>query len=382
MAKIVKVINLFSETSATTTSTTAVVASTGDATGHYWDADAYNGTVAVYFEAVLKSSNGSNAYARLTNTSGTLVTSSEVTTTSTTTQVVRSGDISANLTDNTSYIVGIRSASGVTTTLYAARLVVIQTGGITKTETQIPLCGQLVATTSTAIIDHTFTYRFFYDASKYDGTVSIFFEAGCRSTGAGIAATAYLYDTSSNQITSVSVTGTNGARTRSGAITLTDGTTYIARIRSANALFNAQIGSCKIIIQQTGFTKTETHYPLRTAQLTASATSDTSLDGLITWTASEWFVATNTIYYEATLLISGANTAYLDLNDGSSDIITLSTTSTTKTRVRSNSAVTLANATNYNPQLRASAAVTSTAVGPRLIIHSQLQNAPFHGSDF
>lgn len=381
MAKIVKVINLFSETSATTTSTTKVVASLADAVGHYWDADAYDGEIKVYFEAVLKSSTSSSAYALICSLSGTEVTGSEVSTTSTTSTVVRSGDIKANLVDNTGYVTYIKATSGVTTTIYAARLIIVQSGGVTKTETQVPLIGQLISSQSVSIIDHYYSYRFYYDASKYDGSVSIFFESSCRSTGGGITATAYLYDTSSNQITSVSVVGTTGARVRSSAISLTDGTTYIVKLRTSNAFFAAQIGSCKLIIQQTGFTKTETHYPLRTTQLTANSTSDTSLDGLITWDNSEWFTAVNTIYYETTLMITGANTAYLDLNDGSSDVVTLSTTSTTKTRVRSSAPVIMSNNT-YNAQLRASASVTATAVGARLIIHSQLQNAPFYGSEF
>lgn len=381
MAKIVKVINLFSESSGTTTSTTKVVASNADQYGHYWDADSYDGDIKVYFEAVIKSSTSSNAYALMCNTSGTEVSGSEVSTTSTTSTVVRSGDIKANLVDNTGYVTFIKAASGVTTTIYAARLIIVQSGGITKTETQVPLVGQLNSTLSTSIIDHTFTYRFYYDANKYDGNVSIYFEAGCRSTGGGATATAYLYDTSSNLITSVSVVGTTGSRVRSSAISLTDGTTYIVKMRTSNAFFYAQICSCKLIIQQTGFTKTETHYPLRTTQLTANSTSDTSLDGLITWDNSEWFTAVNTIYYETTLMISGANTAYLDLNDGSSDVVTLSTTSTTKTRVRSSAPAVMPDDT-YDPQLRASASVTATAVGARLIIHSQLQNAPFYGSEF
>lgn len=381
MARIVKVINMFSEPSATTTSTTPVVASYADYIGHYWDADAYDGTIEVYFEAVLQSSTSSYAYARLYTAGSSYVTGSEVSTNSTSVTVVRSGDIKANLTDDTDYVTYIKADSGVTTTIYAARLIIIQTGGVTKTETQIPLIGQLSSTKSTSAIEHTYSYQFYYDATKYDGNVTIYFESVCRSTG-GTSSTAYLYDTSSNLITYVSITGTTATRVRSSAITLTDGTTYIVKFKSGNALFWSQIGNSKLIVQQTGFTKTETHYPLRLTQLTANSTSDTSLDGLISWETSEWFVAVNTIYYEAVMMITGSNTAYLDLNDGSSDVVTLSTTSTSKTRVRSSSPVILADATTYNPQLRASASVTATAVGARLIIHNQLLNAPMMSTDF
>ncbi len=376
MVGIVKVINLLYEAAPTRTSASYI--QVADAEPFiYWDNDAYDGNVKVYYEVVFSSSDGSAAYARLTvQNSGTGVTGAELTTTSTTPVRLRSGDIYSNLTDNTTYTSHVKCATG-TVTMYAARLIVVQTGNITKTETQIPLAGQSTSVINNlSVVDNIYSYLYNFDSSQYDGTVNIYFEAACRSSGAGVNAVSYLYDTSGNQITYVSVTGTTGSRQRSGAISLTNGTTYRTKLASGNYFQYGFSAGCRLIIQQTNFTKTESHYPFVASQQTDTTTAGANLYGDIWWNNDFISAPYNSIYFESTLMIdNGAKTAYVDINDGNNDIASVSTSATSKTRVRS-STITLTNRQEYDVQLRiSSTSATATATGPRLVIQSNL-NGP------
>lgn len=385
MARITKVIQLHNDANTTTTSTTYVVVNTGY--NVYWDNDVYDGDVKVYFEAILSTTSGGTAYAMFYTAGGSSVSGSEVTTTATGATRVRSGDIKANLTDNTEYRSRFKASSGATTTIYNVRLVIVQTGAVTKTETQIPLSGQIASYNSNnSVVDNPYSYLYYFDQNRYDGSVSIYFESFLRNTGVGVTTTAYMTDTSNTVLTSVSRTSTTAARVRSSAITPTDGTTYKIRMRTSSAGQYAFVMDTRLIIQQTGFTKTETHYPVRVTQLTDNTTGGIDINGKLYWDKDEWSVASNAVYHEATMLIStGTKTALLDLNDGSGDVTnaTLSTSSTSKTRVRSSSAIYLADNTEYDGQLRIdSTTATATEVGARLIIHTQLMNAPNFGTNF
>ncbi len=386
MGKIIKYIPIFNETSGTTTSTTYVIAHT--ALPHvYWDNDAYTGTVKVYMEVMLKTSNASYAtYAMLYTTGGAAVTGSDISTTSTTSTWLRSSNFKANLTDNTNYYLRLKVANAAATaTVYAARLVVEQTGAITKTESQISLGGQVSSTTNTSGTNHAYLHYFYWDAKKFDGAVNVYFEATLRNTSAFFTSYAWLADDSNTLVTgsTVSVSGTTANRARSSAITLVDGTTYHARLRTNNGGGTCQVSDVRLIVQQTGFTKTETHFVLSPRQFTDTSTGSggTNMGNNIVWNynSNEWIVAVNNVYFEATIATS-ASTGYLDLNDGSTDLVTISTTSSTKARVRS-SAIIPANNTNYDGQAHVGSAATMDIAGVRLIIHTQLMNAPNMGAN-
>ncbi len=384
MSRITKVIQLHNDVDTTTTSATYAVVNTGY--NIYWDNDVYDGDVKVYFEAVISTTSGGTAYAMLYTAGGSSVSGSEVTTTATGATRVRSGDIKANLTDDTEYRSRFKASSGATTTIYNVRLVIVQTGAVTKTETQVPLSGQIAShNANNSVVDNPYSYLYYFDESRYDGSVSIYFESFLRNTGVGVTTTAYMTDTSNTVLTSVSRTSTTAARVRSSAITPTDGTTYKIRMRTSSFGQYAFVMDTRLIIQQTGFTKTETHYPVRVTQLTDNTTGGIDINGKLHWDKDEWSVASNTVYHEATMLIStGTKTSLLDLNDGSGDVTnaTISTSSTSKTRVRS-SAIILSDNTEYDGQLRIdSTTATATEVGARLIIHSQLMNAPNFGINF
>ena len=86
-----------------------------------------------------------------------------------------------------------------------------------------------------------------------------------------------------------------------------------------------------VTIQQTSFTKTESFYPIRVTAHTNTTTAGANLFGNIYWDNDEWSVASKNVYHETTLKVSATNkTANVDLNDGSTDLDTRSTSSTSK----------------------------------------------------
>jgi hypothetical protein len=107
-----------------------------------WDSTAYDGTVAVYFEAAIATGQGNSTYARaaLYTAAGVRIENSIVSATGPNTngvQLVRSGDISGDLVNGTEYYLwGTADANGC---MYGARLIIVQSGTYTKTRTDVPL---------------------------------------------------------------------------------------------------------------------------------------------------------------------------------------------------------------------------------------------------
>ena len=131
MAQIVKSVELFNEQSQTR-------ANSGYAFINYscpwlYTSANYDGTVTVYFETVISSSAGT-ASAELFDSSSTSIVTN--TTTNTGLTRVRSADIFGSLVNGRTYRVRLKSTgAGDTATITAARLIIIQSGTITKTET-------------------------------------------------------------------------------------------------------------------------------------------------------------------------------------------------------------------------------------------------------
>lgn len=378
MSKIVKTISLFTEVSAVRNATTF------DAPLHIhvlWDTNIYGGTVEVYFEAVFKSGSTANtSTVQLFSKDGTAVTGSDITTTSTTPVRVRSGDIAANLVDDTEYEVRFKSSATTNgVTIYAARLVIIQSGTITATETQVEIGASRLATVSTTYIDFINSSIFYYDSSKYDGTVNIFFEAVLIGA-ATRTMSAQLIDSDNNVVASSEVTLTSATmtRVRSAAITLVNGKEYRVQIKTANAGYNGYISGAKIIIQQTNSpTKTESYIQIRTSENSANSSTPVSLYGFIYWDNDEWIVSSKNAYHEVVAKTASTNRAVnVDLNDGATNLDTLNSTSTVKIRLRSGAITPVDNST-YDSLLKSLTAVQTTYLyGSRIIVQSDLGAAP------
>lgn len=366
MAKFVKYIPLYSNASSTTNTSYSDL---GTRTPALWDADNYDGTVTVYFEAVI-STTGGTGYAALYGDNGEgQVSGSEVTTTSATRVRVRSGAIT--LTDGVDYVGKMKATSTFTTTITDARLVIVQSGSITKTETQILISGGNPSVTSTSVVDVATSPLFFYDADQYDGTVAIYLETvGLIDSGASTA-TWYLTDDANNAVTDgeISTNSTTVVRQRSAALTLVDGTTYKMRYKVTGS--TGRLRHARLIIVQTGSpTKTETYYPM-TAHGSLTTTSTTSVAQVrpIYWDDSEWSVDTQSVFFEATIQSSNAShTATAEAWDGAAIDATVSTTSTSRSRQRS-AAFNPDDDTTYDPRLKISnAASTATMRNAWLVI--------------
>jgi len=280
-----------------------------------WSATKYTGAT-VFFEAVMQCTTctGGNTRSSVTlySSTGSAVTGSAVTTTSSSYTRVRSAAIT--LTDATAYSVRLKlDATLGTAFVRAARLVIVQTNpsSITNTETQADI-GVNATTTSTT--DAVLTNRKFwkYDSAVRDGTVSVFFEATLKNSTTGTT-TATLYPsgtTCSGAVASsaVTVTNTTWARSRSAALTLTSGTSYMVCLKTSTG--TASIASAKIIIDQTnagGLTKFEMYQAYNNAVVTNTTTTLTGQSYFNLYDSANWAGGTFTYFFESTIKTSIAS---------------------------------------------------------------------------
>lgn len=334
MTKLITTKNLFNELTATTTST-----SYGAPTWRSlwrWDDDNWDGTVEVYFEAIL-SHNSGTAYAALYTNAGVVVTGSEVSTTSTSQVRVRSGNIVANLVDDTDYTVRIK-ASGATATLYNARVIIKQTGTITKKEYYIPVTSGGFGTTSTSLAEQPRSSIINFNPTQWDGTYSVYFEMCSSVTPAGDIGFAALRDmTAAAYVTgsTISSGSTTVARTRSTALTMNSGSAeYRCYYRSNNGLVTQNLSDAYLVVIQSGApTKGVIHSAIKNMNFATTSTSPSAMSGSNTyWDDDDWDVTSQSVEYETTLLISNAASTATSQVSGFLTSGVVTTSSTTKSR--------------------------------------------------
>ena len=331
-----------------------------------WEAAAYGGTVEVYFEAVLKSSSAAyTAYAALHSDTGTIVTDSVVSVTGTTTTRVRSTtNLYSILTDSEEYEVRFKSSSTKgTATLYFARLIIIVSGTITALQTDVELQGY--GSSLTTSYDDKGSSFYPHDTTKANGTLTCYFEA----TFYQVSGTAYcaLYDTSNNLVSGSEVSSSTTSRQRSGAITLSSGTTYKVRSKCSSGGYTVpMIGT--IIIKETNSPTATVSFPIVLAtQNTSTSTSYVASSGLFYWDESEWTSATKTVYWESTMKSSNASgIAYAQLYTGS-EIAVVSVTGTTLSKIRSSS-ISPTEHTNHYCQFKSNNASYTATINPCWVV--------------
>lgn len=351
MAQFVKYIPLYTNSSGSSSGTYGIL---GTTTPALWDSSNYDGTVATYFEVVLRTGNADGtAYAALYDMAGNEVSGSEVTTVSTTNVRLRSSAVT--LVDDTEYVVRIKNGNSRTTTVSEGRIVVSQSGTITKTETQICVSGTNPSTTSTSYVDISTAPLFLYDADQYDGTVAIYFEAVLSDSGAGVIANARLVDSGGTEVASspVGQTGTTDSRQRSSALTLVDGETYRVQYKS-NTAGTVRVRIARLIIVQTGSPTKSESYNGPTFSATSTSTTGTENDRPFYWDNDEWSVDSKSTYWEGTIQTTNAShTATLEAWDGAAADASVTSTSTSRERQRSAS-FTPDDNTDYDPRLKIS----------------------------
>ncbi len=152
-----------------------------------WDDDRFSGTVSVYFEATLVGVSFDTGYAALSSSGNcaSIVTGSEVSESTTTWSLERSGNIVSNLTDDTDYWVCVKCASGDGGGIANAKIIIDQTdsGGLTKTQ----IVHQYNNTP--AIDSDDYTAKDFdnqFNASNFSGAdFTAYFESTLLTSGGG-----------------------------------------------------------------------------------------------------------------------------------------------------------------------------------------------------
>lgn len=357
MSKLTKIVSLFDEQTATR-------ANTGYAFPNYaipwlFTSGNYDGTLEIYFEAVLSVTSGYTAYAELYGASS--VSGSEVNTTATTPTRVRSGDLASALSDGQDYRVRIKSSSASgTATLYACRLIIVQTGTITKTETIIEFGSNKTGSDTSYVLDAN---KGFWDyvSAEWDGTIAAYFEAYLSIQNASATAYAQLSTSGGSAVSGSEITNgsTADTRIRSGNIyaNLVGGNEYTVQCKTSNGSYQWRCRSARLVIVQTGTpTKTCSYYPLQPTYLIANTL--TTYPGLTYWDTSKWDVASRSEYFEITMQNWPSQTATAYLNDGVADVSTLTETSGNRVHQRS-SALSLITGREHNLKLDSTSGYTS-----------------------
>jgi len=229
----------------TTTATSATVLSYQPI--YPYNASVRDGTVAVYFEATVRSSSSSGTtYVQLYDSTG----SSVVTTVSnagTTLTRVRSSSIT--LTDAHNYVVRkYSSSSSYTAYVYDAKLIIQQSGTITKTE----LYKKTASTqTSTSTSYASCNHQILLTESNLVGSLTFYYQVTLKSSSASYTAFSRLYDltgssaVSGSEETTTVVLWTN---LKSNSLTLTDAHQFVSQIHESSTSGTCSIASAWVVI--------------------------------------------------------------------------------------------------------------------------------------
>lgn len=190
-----------------------------------------DGTVTIYFEATIYGSQAGKTYAaRLYNkTDGVEVTDSEVQTTETTPDRARSAAIT--LTDGKEYVVQIKNyTSGKTVYLTGAKIIIQQSGTITKTQLHKKTAIYWTYTDTSYV---ELNNEVLYDKDNLPPSLTIYYQPVLKVTS-GYTAYSELYDIDTPASVSGSektTTSTSYVLLRSGSISLTDDKQHDSRVK-------------------------------------------------------------------------------------------------------------------------------------------------------
>lgn len=222
-----------------------------------------------------------------------------------------------------------------------------------------------------------------WESGKFDGTVTVYFEAFFQSsvsTADNVTVGLFADGNTTTPVTTLTnPTGTTPNRVRSGAITLTDNTDYTIRTKVVSG--TVTLNEARIIVVQssswpTTITKTQTAIEIGDDFSTTSASyvlpTDTRFWSLPDVAGGTKYDANPLCYLEGTIKTSaGASAATLALVGAAgngSPLATVSTTSTSFTRVRS-AAFTCNSAQDVHPELKGDNGVaTASMQNARIVI--------------
>lgn len=306
------------------------------------DAANYTGAT-YYFEVVAKVTSGQTGTATLTYNAGTGATVSGGSTiqigsiTATSYTRYRSSSFSPTGAQN-AYISAL-SASGTGISILAARIIIVQTDptSINNSITQIEL-GDAESTTATSYTPLASPKFWTYDATKYDGTLTVSLEATLKNATSGQTASAALYTSGSScssQVASSVVTTGTGANVERDRATITqaqlsNGTTYMVCFKASGN--TATLMNAKLIIQQTtttGLTKTEIQALSINTFATTAATAP-AFDTSNTFTSG---TSTTSYTFSYTIGSQSNRALFVAINPGNSTVKSMTYNSTSLTKV-------------------------------------------------
>lgn len=314
MAKLVKHIGLQGG-QATTTSTS--YATSSNIFPFTWDADAYDGTLTIYFEAMISIGSGGTGYATLVDSANNVVTGGEINTTSTVLTRVRSSSVS--LTDGETYNWRIKSSNAsYTCTVNGAKLVVVQEGTLTKTRTVITMQTAAGSTTGTNYSNLATAGLYKHEADYWGGTLTCYAEV-YHKTNTGNTGYSQLY--TGSQVCELTTVNTSSELVRSGSISLGDGTTYWWRHKTTGGTSNYY--GTRIIIDQTVSVAPTALYHQGQGSFSSTSTSGAAQLRKAYWDADEWSGFTLTHYLGGQMWgnTGTGNTHTIEIQDASNNVL-------------------------------------------------------------
>jgi len=233
----------------------------------------------------------------------------------------------------------VSSMTGTNIIIRSARIIIVQSAPvITNTVTEFAIgTYQSITNTNDVVLGSVPLWT--YNPAKFDGNVSIYFEADMTNSNAASTTTATLYVNAASCTTSVTgasvnMTGTTATRARSSniAANLTIGTVYRLCLRtSANT---GSIQNASIVIQQSsplGLTKIEFQSLSVNIVCFLQTTTYTLCDYPFLFTPSDWTGdGTFTYYFGVSMSTDSGGTAEVELyNQTASAVLTGSQITTT-----------------------------------------------------
>ena len=284
----------------------------------------YEGTYTWYFEAAAKIASGTltltlhdsanNVHATLTFTS--------------TSYVLQRIACSTALTTDT-YHINLSYGAGTGIYVPSAKVVLIQNAGaaLTATETQIEI-GGYINTNSLTYVAMTYPKYWYYDSTKWDGTILAYVEASVMALNSksGVTVCLQVSDGSGDNFAGwanvANTTMTSGSltwtliNTRVGtAFTLTNGRNYRFVVKTGTTKSGVYVFNAKIIIVQThatAITLLEPQYLIVSDHFFAGTALQKQP---ITWDTTDWSNVTNVYLHQieaANGSAEDANLQYLD----------------------------------------------------------------------
>lgn len=297
------------------------------------DTTQYSGVLTYYFEIVAKNSSTTTAFTVGLRRQGTTTDDITITVAANATAftLYRSTSFTPPV-GQTQYFCnrGAAGGSGSNTAVRAARIIIVQNGTLTKSETQIEVGNfanaGITATTDTVILNPKYWK---YNSAQWDGTVSALFEATIKTsaTTATTTATLQVADGTGDgfinwaNVTNAVVTtsSTTSARVRGGTpFTLVSGRNYRVVYKSSATTATATMYNAKVIIQQSSSpTKLETQYLMGNSLFLNTTSLQTSFT---TWDTTEWSGTTNTYLHQVEAADNSTNVVKLQNIVGPTDV--------------------------------------------------------------